>query len=77
MPGRLGNERVTVQNLKVVAVHEDQGVVLVKGCVPGAKGCFVEVKKAMQSYTGAVKRVAESGGEADAAAEKTEDKAAA
>lgn len=80
MPGHLGNERVTVQNLRVVAVHEDQGVVLVKGCVPGAKGCFVEVKKAMQSYTGAVKRVADEGGEAKQAENqegKAEDKAAA
>lgn len=60
MPGQLGNSRVTVQNLKIVAVRPEDNVLLVKGCIPGAKGAYVEVRKAMKSYTGPVKRVAET-----------------
>lgn len=46
MPGHMGNENVTIQNLEVVAVHSDKNVILVKGGVPGAKGSYVVVKKA-------------------------------
>jgi large subunit ribosomal protein L3 len=42
MAGRMGGDRVTVQNLQVVGL-EDQAI-LVKGLVPGAKSGFVEVK---------------------------------
>lgn len=38
MPGRMGNESVTVQNLKVMAVDNELGTVLVSGPVPGPKG---------------------------------------
>lgn len=38
MPGRMGNENVTVQNLKVLAVDNELGTVLVSGAVPGPKG---------------------------------------
>lgn len=60
MPGQMGNAMVTVQNLKVVAVHPDEGIILVRGCVPGSKGSIVEVRQAMKSYRGAVKRVPEA-----------------
>lgn len=51
MPGQLGNDRVTVQNLVVVGVKPDQNVLLVKGAIPGAKGSLVMVRKAAKSYS--------------------------
>lgn len=50
MSGHMGDERVTVQNLKVIAVRADDNVLLVKGAVPGAKGALVTIKKAMKSF---------------------------
>ena len=47
--GRMGNDRVTVQNLEVVSVDADRNVILVKGNVPGAKKSFVQVKTAEKS----------------------------
>ena len=47
--GKMGNERVTVQNLKVVKVSTDDSYILVKGAVPGPKGGLVEVKQAAKS----------------------------
>ena len=35
MPGQMGNKQVTEQNLEVVAIDEDRGLVMVKGSVPG------------------------------------------
>jgi large subunit ribosomal protein L3 len=46
MPGRKGNDRVTIQNLTIVAVRPEQNVLLVKGSVPGAINGLVLVKKA-------------------------------
>jgi large subunit ribosomal protein L3 len=46
MAGRMGNERVTVQNLRIVAVDAEKQVVLVKGAVPGRKDSFVVLQKA-------------------------------
>jgi large subunit ribosomal protein L3 len=46
MPGHMGDERVTVQNLKVIQIREDDGVILVSGAVPGAKGSNVIVRPA-------------------------------
>lgn len=43
MPGNMGNERVTVSNLKVVDIDEKNGVMAVKGGVPGARGSLVLV----------------------------------
>lgn len=45
MPGRMGNERVTVKNLEVVAVDPGNNLLLVKGAVPGAKNALVMVTK--------------------------------
>jgi large subunit ribosomal protein L3 len=45
MAGRMGNERVTVQNLVVMKLMKDKNVMLVKGAVPGAKNSFVIIKK--------------------------------
>jgi large subunit ribosomal protein L3 len=46
MPGHLGDERVTVQNLRVLQVRQEDGVILVSGAVPGAKGANVIVRPA-------------------------------
>jgi len=43
MAGHLGAERVTVQNLEVVATDAEEGLILVKGGVPGAKGTWIRV----------------------------------
>ena len=44
----MGNERTTVQNLKVVKVDEELQVLLVKGAVPGPAQSVVIVKKAVK-----------------------------
>lgn len=46
MPGHMGDERVTVQNLRVLQVREEDGVILVSGAIPGAKGTNVIVRPA-------------------------------
>jgi large subunit ribosomal protein L3 len=46
MPGHMGTTRTTVQNLKVVAVRPEDGVILVSGAVPGFKGSYVTVRAA-------------------------------
>ncbi len=48
MAGHMGDERVTVQNLEVVAIDEDDNLLLVKGAVPGAKGGWVLVSDAVK-----------------------------
>jgi large subunit ribosomal protein L3 len=46
MAGRMGNERVTTQNLTVHAVDAEQGLLLIKGPVPGPNGGLVLVRSA-------------------------------
>jgi large subunit ribosomal protein L3 len=48
MAGHLGDERVTVLNLKVVAVDEARGLILLKGAVPGAEGGWVRVRDSLK-----------------------------
>ncbi len=48
MPGHMGVDTVTVQNLKVVSVDAERGLILVKGAVPGHEGAFVLVKDAVK-----------------------------
>jgi large subunit ribosomal protein L3 len=45
LPGHLGDERVTVKNLKVVQVRSQENLLLVRGAVPGAKNNLVMVRK--------------------------------
>ena len=49
MPGHMGDERVTVQNLRVVQVREEDNCILVSGAVPGATGCYVVVRPAKKA----------------------------
>ncbi|MGV1034461.1 MAG: 50S ribosomal protein L3 [Microbacteriaceae bacterium] len=48
MAGRMGGDRVTVQNLKVHAIDADKNLILIKGAVPGAKGRLVFVRNAVK-----------------------------
>ena len=48
MAGRMGNARLTVQNLTVHAVDAERGLLLVKGAVPGPKGGVVLVRTAVK-----------------------------
>lgn len=48
MAGRMGGDRVTVQNLKVHSVDAENGVILIKGAVPGARGRLVFVRNAVK-----------------------------
>ena len=49
MPGHMGSEKVTVQNLEVVRVDAENNLLLVKGSVPGAKKSLVTIKEAVKS----------------------------
>jgi len=46
MPGRMGNERVTSQNVKVALVDAERNLIGVSGSVPGSKGGVVMIKEA-------------------------------
>ena len=43
MAGRLGNKKVTIQNLKVLKIDADNNILLVKGAVPGHKGSIISI----------------------------------
>lgn len=44
MAGRMGSDRITVKNLRVLQVNKEENVILVGGAVPGRKGTLVEVR---------------------------------
>ena len=46
MAGRMGNDRVTAQNLEVVVIDAERNLIAVRGSVPGAKGGIVMIKPA-------------------------------
>ena len=46
MAGHMGNERVTVKNLKLVRVDAEQNLLLIKGAVPGGKNALVSIRMA-------------------------------
>ena len=49
LPGHMGVETVTIQNLEVVKVDLDKNVILVKGSVPGAKGSILKIKSSVKA----------------------------
>lgn len=49
MAGHMGAERVTVQNLEVVRVDSERGLILIKGAIPGAPGGDIVVKPAVKA----------------------------
>ncbi len=48
LPGRMGNQKTTVQRLTVVRVDKDRNLLLIKGAIPGPKGAFVVVKNTVK-----------------------------
>jgi large subunit ribosomal protein L3 len=55
MPGHMGSEKRTVQNLRVVKVIADKNLILVKGAIPGANGDDVIVRSAIKGQPKAAK----------------------
>lgn len=49
LPGHMGVETVTVQNLEVVKVDLDKNVLLIKGSVPGNKGAILKIRNSVKS----------------------------
>ncbi|AHL70020.1 50S ribosomal protein L3 [Bacillus altitudinis MN12] len=49
LPGRMGGEQITVQNLEIVKVDAERNLLLIKGNVPGAKKSLVTVKSAVKT----------------------------
>ena len=50
MAGRLGNEQVTVQNLRVIKFDVENNLLLVKGAIPGPKNGYLVIKKSVKKY---------------------------
>lgn len=48
MAGQYGNDRVTIQNLEVVAIRPEENIVLIRGAVPGPNGSTVMVRPAVK-----------------------------
>lgn len=46
LPGHMGAERVTVQNMEIIDVRKEQNLMLVKGAVPGANGGYLIIQSA-------------------------------
>ena len=49
LPGHMGNERVTIQNLEVVKVDPEKNLLLIKGSVPGVKGSLLMIRDTVKS----------------------------
>ena len=49
LPGRMGGQTTTIQNLEIVRVDADKNVILVKGNVPGPKKSMVEIRSAKKA----------------------------
>jgi large subunit ribosomal protein L3 len=71
MAGHMGDRRVTVQNLEVIGIDPERGLILVKGAVPGARGGYVRITDAIKRalpaeapYPGGVKAAGSDGAEA-------------
>ena len=67
MPGHLGAETVTTQNLEVVKTDADRGLIMVRGSIPGSKGGWVHLRDAVKRklpdsapFPGAIRKSAAS-----------------
>ncbi|HOB35390.1 MAG: 50S ribosomal protein L3 [Firmicutes bacterium] len=49
LPGRMGGERVTVQNLEVLAVDTERNLMLVKGSTPGIRGAVLRIRESVKN----------------------------
>ena len=48
MAGQLGNKRVTTQNLSIASIDLEEGLILIKGSIPGTKGGFVFIRDSIK-----------------------------
>lgn len=48
LPGRMGNKRCKIRNLKVVDIDEEKNLLLVKGAIPGSRGSYVTISRALK-----------------------------
>jgi len=44
MPGRMGSDRITVKNLKIIKIDKENNIIAVKGAVPGRRGTLLEIR---------------------------------
>ena len=51
MAGQLGNKRITTQNLSIAFIDDQEGLILVKGSIPGSKGGLVYIKDSIKAKT--------------------------
>ena len=72
MPGHLGDERVTVQNLQVMQVRESEKVILISGAVPGSNGSYVVVRPAIKNPAAQASKPQAHGKKAESKAKKPE-----
>lgn len=49
MPGHMGSQKTTLQNLKVIKTDPQNNIILLEGTVPGYKNCYVIIKKAIKA----------------------------
>ncbi|NLD26647.1 MAG: 50S ribosomal protein L3 [Acholeplasmataceae bacterium] len=54
LPGRMGGEQVTIQNLKIVKIDLEKNIILIRGNVPGANNSFVLISNAVKAHTPAI-----------------------
>jgi len=59
--GRMGGDRVTTRNLKIVQIDADNNLLLLRGAVPGAPGTYIVVRKAVAAKKEAVPQVEKAG----------------
>lgn len=55
MPGHMGQVRRTVQNLQIIQALQEEGVLLIKGAIPGAKGDYVVIRESKKNPKSAAK----------------------
>jgi large subunit ribosomal protein L3 len=48
LPGRMGFDKVSVQNLEIVKVDKDRNLLLIKGALPGPKGTLLTIKNTVK-----------------------------
>jgi len=56
MPGHMGADRVTIQNLEVLDVDKEKNLVVIKGCVPGSKNSLLIVRESKKRPKGFIKQ---------------------
>ena len=70
MAGQMGNKRITTHNLEVVEIYNEDGLILIKGAVPGSKGTLLIIRDAIKPKSLMVKAKEEEIAEASTKKEK-------